>query len=273
MSDERRIAVFIDFENIALGVKEAKYKKFDFATVMARLLEKGRIIAKRAYADWTRYSEYNAILHDYAVELVEVPKARQAGKNSADIRMVVDALEMCYTNQHLDTFAILSGDSDFSPLVSKLKESDKLVIGVGVKHSTSTLLVSNCDEFIFYEDIVRPPPSSGGTLPPGLSAKEQEAFQAVLEATRALIRESKDILWGSMIKQTIQRKKPSFNEGYYGYDTFSQLLEDMEDKGIISLERDERSGTYVVTSVNVSSTRSRRKVRSSGGRAKTSKKR
>jgi uncharacterized LabA/DUF88 family protein len=266
---ESRIAVFMDFENLALGVKEAKYKSFDIGAVLTRILEKGRIIAKRAYADWTRYRDYTGPLHSHAVELIEVPQKHIGGKNSADIRLVVDAMDMCYAKEHVDKFVIVSGDSDFSPLVSKLKENDKLVLGVGVKQSTSDLLVENCDEFIFYEDIVRPPAQTLEPLSGDLSAKQRECFQLVFEAITALSREGKDILWGSMIKQTIKRKKPSFNEGYYGYDTFSELLEDAEDCKLLTLEKDERSGGYVVAQVLAKTSGKRRRRGGRGGRGRS----
>jgi uncharacterized protein (TIGR00288 family) len=251
-NEEARIALFVDFENIALGLKGKKTKSFDIHKILERLLEKGRIIAKRAYADWTRYSEFREALHEAAIELIEVPKRTQTGKNSADIRLVVDALDLCYTKEHLDTFVVVSGDSDFSPLVSKLKENNKRVIGVGLREATSALLADNCDEFLFYEDLtaagpVRPPGKPGEIrLPP----KKQEAFDLLLDAIEALLRENKEILWSSMIKDTIKRKKPAFNENAYGYRTFSELLEDAARSELIAITRDEKSGgTYVVTEV------------------------
>lgn len=239
------IALFIDFENLALGVREAKHKKFEIKWVLERLLEKGNIIFKRAYCDWDRYSDYKREFHEAAIELVEVPARGYSGKNSADIKMVVDAMDMCWSKEHLNTFVVASGDSDFSPLVSKLKENNKTVIGIGVKNSSSDLLVNNCDEFIFYEDLVR-----GRQKSPKLRSgdpKENEAFTLLLESIKALMRENKEVLWGSMIKQTMQRKKPTFNEGYYGYDTFSELLEDAETRKFIKLKKDTKSGTYIVT--------------------------
>jgi uncharacterized protein (TIGR00288 family) len=249
-NEEARIALFLDFENIALGLKGKKSKSFDVQKILERLLDKGRIIAKRAYADWTRYSDYREDLHQAAIELIEVPKRAQTGKNSADIRLVVDALDLCYTKEHLDTFVVVSGDSDFSPLVSKLKENNKRVIGIGLREATSSLLADNCDEFLFYEDLtapVRPVPKPGEVrLPP----KKQEAFDLLLDAIEALLRENKEILWSSMIKDTIKRKKPAFNETSYGYRTFSELLEDAAHSGLIEITRDAKSGgTYVVTEV------------------------
>ena len=242
---ERKIALFCDFENIALGVRDSDIGKFDITIVLERLLEKGKIIVKKAYADWERYSDYKRTFHEAAIELIDIPQKFYSGKNSADIKMVVDAMDLSYSKEHLDTFVILSGDSDFSPLVSKLKENNKYVIGIGVKNSSSNLLVDNCDEFIYYEDVWRD--SQKGPKLDGLNKKTAEAFSLMIESIQALIRENKDVLWGSMIKQTMQRKKPSFNEGYYGYSTFSELLEDAERKQIIKLKKDQRSGTYIVT--------------------------
>ncbi|MCB1056614.1 MAG: NYN domain-containing protein [Acidobacteria bacterium] len=243
--DERKIALFCDFENIALGVRDSETKKFDINLVLERLLEKGKIIVKRAYSDWSRYSEYKRTFHEAGIELIDIPQKHYSGKNSADIKMVVDAMDLCYSKEHLDTFVIMSGDSDFSPLVSKLKENNKYVIGVGVKNASSSLLIDNCDEFIYYEDVWR----DAQKLPllEGLSKKEADLYGLLTEAIVALERENKEVLWGSMVKQTMQRKKPSFNEGYYGYSTFSELLEAAEDKGIIRLRRDKRSGSYVIT--------------------------
>jgi uncharacterized protein (TIGR00288 family) len=243
--EERKIAVFCDFENIALGVRDSEISKLDIGLILERLLEKGKIIVKKAYADWERYSDYKRPFHEAAIELIDIPQKFYSGKNSADIKMVVDAMDMSYAKEHLDTFVILSGDSDFSPLVSKLKENNKYVIGIGVKNSSSNLLVDNCDEFIYYEDIWRD--AQKGPKLDGLSKKTAEAFSLMVESIQALVRENKDVLWGSMIKQTMQRKKPSFNEGYYGYSTFSELLEDAERKSIVKLKKDQRSGTYIVT--------------------------
>jgi uncharacterized protein (TIGR00288 family) len=252
-NEEARIALFVDFENIALGLKGKKSKSFDVHRILERLLEKGRIIAKRAYADWTRYSEYREALHEAAIELIEIPKRSQTGKNSADIRLVVDALDLCYTKEHLDTFVVVSGDSDFSPLVSKLKENNKKVIGIGLREATSDLLADNCDEFLFYEDIAAPAPARSPEVAgkPRLSDKKQGAFDILLDAIEALLRENKEILWSSMIKDTIKRKKPAFSENAYGYRTFSELLEDAARSGLIQITRDAKSGgTYVVTEVH-----------------------
>ncbi len=244
--EDKKIAVFMDFENLALGVREAKYKAFEIQLVLERFLEKGKVVVKRAYADWENYSKYKRPLHESAMELIDVPHTRYSGKNSADIRLVVDVMDMCYSKQHIDVFVVASGDSDFSPLVSKLKENDKTVIGLGVKNSTSDLLIDNCDEFIFYEDLVREP-EKAPKMPRNLDKKKAEAFRLLISSISALMRENKEILWSSMIKQQMQRKNPSFSEGYYGYQTFSQLLEDAQRSKILSLERDRRSGTYIVT--------------------------
>jgi uncharacterized protein (TIGR00288 family) len=243
--EDHKIALFIDFENIALGVKDTSYKTFDVQLVLARLLEKGKVVARRAYADWDRYGSYKRGFHEAGIELIDIPLKAYSGKNSADIRMVVDALDLCYAKEHVTTFALVSGDSDFSPLVSKLRENDKYVIGLGVKNSTSELLVSNCDEFIFYEDLIR----SVQEAPPlaGLPKKQRECFALLSDSIKALMRDGKDVLWGSMIKQAMQRKRPEFNEEYFGYSTFSALLEDAEKHHVVKLRRDQRSGTYVVT--------------------------
>jgi len=242
---EHTLAVFIDFENLALGFKGKKDKRFDIQKVLERLVEKGKIIVKKAYADWADYSEYKRPLHEAAIELIEIPKRSLSGKNSADIRLCVDAIDLCYSKEHIDTFVIVSGDSDFSPLVSKLKENGKRAIGLGMKESSSNLLINNCDEFIYYEDLERPigtPPKIEQDLP----EKKREAFQLLVDSVVALVRENKEVLWSSMVKETIKRKKPSFNESYHGYRTFSDLLEDAEKEGIIHLRTDTRSGTYVV---------------------------
>lgn len=244
--EEHKIALFIDFENIALGLRESGYKQFDINLVLARLLEKGKVVVRRAYADWERYAQYKRAFHEAAIELIDVPLKAYSGKNSADIRMVVDALDLCYAKEFVTTFALCSGDSDFSPLVSKLRENDKYVIGIGVKNSTSELLISNCDEFIFYEDLIRSLAEATPTLE-GLPEKKQECFGLLIDAIKALMRDGKEVLWGSMIKQTMQRKKPEFNEEYYGYPTFTALLKDAEAHHIVKLRKDERSGTYVVT--------------------------
>ncbi|MGH9317657.1 MAG: NYN domain-containing protein [Thermoanaerobaculia bacterium] len=242
---EQRLSLFIDFENIALGVRDAKYKKFDINLVLQRLIEKGRIVFKKAYADWTRYSEYKREFHEAAIELIDIPQRNYTAKNSADIRMVVDAMDLATSKGHITTFVICSGDSDFSPLVSKLKENDKSVIGVGVKNSTSNLLISNCDEFIFYEDLVR----ETRALPSidNLPDKKRELFRLMLDSMQALQRENYDVIWGSMVKQTMQRKQPYFTESYYGYRSFSELLEDAERLGLLSMKKDAKSGGYVIS--------------------------
>jgi uncharacterized LabA/DUF88 family protein len=243
--DEQRLALFIDFENIAIGVRDAHYRKFDVNLVLERLLDKGKLLVKKAYADWSRYSDYKRSFHEAAIELIEVPQKSVGGKNSADIRLVVDAMDMSFQKEHINCFVVASGDSDFSPLVSKLKENNKYVIGLGVKNSTSDLLIENCDEFIFYEDLVRvqqrPLPQIAN-----VNEKLQECFALLVDAVLALQRENKEILWGSMVKETMKRKKPSFNETYYGFRTFSHLLEDAQKRGIVVLRRDQKSGSYIV---------------------------
>jgi uncharacterized protein (TIGR00288 family) len=242
---EHTLAVFIDFENLALGFRGQRDRRFEIRKVLERLVEKGKLIVKKAYADWADYAEYKKPLHEAAIELIEIPKRAMTGKNSADIRLCVDALDLCYSKEHIDTFVIVSGDSDFSPLVSKLKENGKRVIGLGIKDSSSNLLVDNCDEFIYYEDLERPlgiPPKIEQDLP----EKKKEAFQLLVDSVVALVRENKEVLWSSMVKETMKRKKPSFNESYHGYRTFSDLLEDAEKEGIIQLRTDTRSGTYVI---------------------------
>jgi uncharacterized protein (TIGR00288 family) len=266
-TDTKNMAVFCDFENVALGVREAKYDKFDISKVLERLLLKGSIVVKKAYCDWDRYKEFKAPMHGASFELIEIPHVRQSGKNSADIRMVVDALDLCYTKAHVDTFVIVSGDSDFSPLVSKLRENAKVVIGVGVKKSTSDLLIANCDEFIYYDDLVReqkprkpqarkPAAKASGTnAKPAATQKDdekvQEALDLVLETVEALVDErgEDETIWGSMVKQALKRRKPGFNESYYGYRSFNQLLEEARSRGLLDLERDEKSGGYVVREV------------------------
>ncbi|HSM52376.1 MAG TPA: NYN domain-containing protein [Thermoanaerobaculia bacterium] len=243
-AEERKIAMFCDLENVALGVRDSEVKKFDIELVLERLLEKGKIIVKRAYADWERYSEFKKAFHEAAIELIDIPQRYYSGKNSADIKMVVDAMDLCYAKEHLDTFVLVSGDSDFSPLVSKLKENNKTVIGIGMKNSSSALLVDNCDEFLYYEDLWRS--QQAAPQLDGLPKKKAEAFALLTDSILALMRENKPVLWGSMIKETMKRKKPSFNEGYYGYSTFSDLLEDAERANILKLRKDRRAGTYVV---------------------------
>jgi len=259
----KNMALFCDFENIALGVREAKYPQFDIKRVLERLLLKGSIVVRKAYCDWERYKEFKAAMHEAAFELIEIPHVRQSGKNSADIRMVVDALDLCYTKAHVDTFVVISGDSDFSPLVAKLRENNKLVIGVGVKKSTSDLLTSACDEFIYYDDLVREdaqkkrrttrkPSKAGakeGAPPRGREEdKRQEALDLVLETVEALQAErgEEERVWGSMVKQALKRRKPGFNESYFGFRSFSALLEEAERRRLLRMERDERSGGYII---------------------------
>ena len=285
--DVTNMALFCDFENIALGVRDANYEKFDIGKVLERLLLKGSIVVKKAYCDWDRYKTFKAPMHEASFELIEIPHVRQSGKNSADIRMVVDALDLCYTKSHVDTFVVISGDSDFSPLVSKLRENAKTVIGVGVKNSTSDLLIANCDEFIYYDDLVREkkkaatrrraskspakPRSSGrkpaeeapavrselpagqAAVPPAVPLKSEdersdEAVDLVVETVDALLRErgAEEKIWGSMIKQALKRRKPGFSESYYGFRSFNALLEEAERRGEVVLDRDEKSGGYIV---------------------------
>jgi len=266
------MALFCDFENIALGVRDARYEKFDIAKVLERLLLKGSIVVKKAYCDWYRYKALKAPMHVASFELIEIPHVRQSGKNSADIRMVVDALDLCYTKSHVDTFVIISGDSDFSPLVSKLRENAKRVIGVGVKNSTSDLLIANCDEFIYYDDLVREkkkpaarkapakpspgakaaakPVASEGAAPSKMDDDErrQEAVDLVADTVEALVAErgEEDKIWGSMVKQALKRRNPGFNESYYGFRLFTNLLEEAARRGAVTLERDENSANYRV---------------------------
>jgi len=285
--DVTNMALFCDFENIALGVRDANYEKFDIGKVLERLLLKGSIVVKKAYCDWERYKTFKAPMHEASFELIEIPHVRQSGKNSADIRMVVDALDLCYTKSHVDTFVVISGDSDFSPLVSKLRENAKTVIGVGVKNSTSDLLIANCDEFIYYDDLVREKKkaatrrrASKGPAKPRQSARKaadesaparaepaeesavppvsvqpkaddersDEAVDLVVETVDALLRErgAEEKIWGSMIKQALKRRKPGFNESYYGFRSFNALLEEAERRGELALDRDEKSGGYIV---------------------------
>jgi len=248
---DHALAVFIDFENLALGFQQEREKnqsrnKFDIQKVLERLVEKGKIIVKKAYADWGKYSDYKSSLHEYGIELIEIPKRSAAGKNSADIRLCVDAMDLCYSKEHIDTFVIVSGDSDFSPLVSKLKENGKRVIGLGMKRSTSALLIGNCDEFIYYEDLEQKD-TSPPKLPKNTPKIKRPGLQLLIDSVAALMRENKEILWSSMIKDTMKRKSPSFTESAYGYRNFSELLEDAEKRGLVSLRIDPRSGTYVVT--------------------------
>ncbi len=262
-NEDLNLAVFCDFENVALGVRDANMPKFDVKLVLERLLVKGSIVAKKAYCDWERYKQFKPVMHDAAFELIEIPHTRQSGKNSADIRMVVDALDLCYTKSHIDGFVIVSGDSDFSPLVSKLRENDKLVIGVGVKSSTSDLLMNNCDEFILYDDLVRveesskkrkqkrPAKKKSAKGKDNTEDKMEEAVSLIVETAEALQGErgDQDKLWGSMVKQALKRRRPGFNESYYGARSFSDLLEEAENRGLLKLSLDERSGGYVIQTI------------------------
>jgi len=247
MADEPLIAVFIDFENLALGAKEMKGGKFEIQLILKRLLEKGRIVYKRAYCDWSRYSTSVRTFHGQGIELIDIPQSKISGKNSADIRMVVDAIDLCYAKQHIDMFALISGDSDFSPLASKLKENDKRVIGCGIRSSTSDLLINNCDEFIYYDDLVR---VASKTSPRKKTAgkpkdKKQEVMERLLEIVRSLEMDY-DPVWGSLIKQTIRRVHPGFSEAYYGYRSFAELLEDAKKRGLVELEYDKARGNFKV---------------------------
>jgi uncharacterized protein (TIGR00288 family) len=245
LEGERSLAIFIDFENLALGF-QGRRDRFEIARVLERLVEKGKIVAKKAYADWSRFGTYTGSLHEAAIELTEIPRRGQTGKNSADIRLCVDAMDLAYSKEHINTFVVVSGDSDFSPLVSKLKELGKHVIGLGMQESTSDLLRDNCDEFIYYEDLGQ---NSALTphISPQLPETKRKAFALLLESLLALRRENKEVLWSSMVKDTMKRKKPSFNEAYHSYRTFSELLEDAQKEGLLELETDKRSRTYVVT--------------------------
>jgi uncharacterized protein (TIGR00288 family) len=245
--NENSLAVFVDFENLALGFEGRRGPRFEIQKVLERLVEKGKIIVKRAYADWGRFREYRSGLHEAAIELIEIPRRSMTGKNSADIRLVVDAMDLSYSKAHVDTFVIISGDSDFSPLVSKLKENGKQVIGIGMKSSTSDLLVDNCDEFIFYEDLDRPAIAANTAEMVSVPTEKKKLFSLVMEALAALRRENKEVIWSSMVKDTIKRKRPQFNETYYGYRSFSNVLEDAQRFGLVSLTTDPRSGTYVVS--------------------------
>jgi uncharacterized protein (TIGR00288 family) len=256
------IAVFLDLENIALGARDANYPHFNVQKVLERLLLKGHIVVKKAYCDFDRYKDFKRGLHEAAFELIEIPHVRQSGKNSADIRMVVDALDLCYTKGHVDTFAIISGDSDFSPLVSKLRENAKTVIGVGVKNSTSDLFLNNCDEFIYYDDLVRVEPSRAtrrtrADAPPVKAAAAnqgpslEQAFDLVVETLEAFGEERgvNEPIWGSMIKQAIKRRHPGFNERAHGFRSFNDLLAEAQKRGLLKLQPDEKSGGYTVRSV------------------------
>ncbi|HEY3318430.1 MAG TPA: NYN domain-containing protein [Coriobacteriia bacterium] len=246
------LAVFIDFENLALGYERDGGRKrkgaadtLDIAAILERLVEKGKVIVKRAYADWGRFEQYRTAMHDAGIAMMEIPERGMTGKNYADIQLSVDAMDMCYSKEHIDTFVVVSGDSDFTPLVSKLKENGKTVIGLGMKASTSDLLANSCDEFIYYEDLGRGPAEPTVTETAIPKAK-RPALRLLMDTVRALQREDA-VMYSSLVKDTMKRKQPSFNEGSYGYRTFSNLLEDAEKLGIIHLRTDPRSGTYVVT--------------------------
>jgi len=258
------LAVFCDFENIALGVQEARFDQFDIRKVLEKLLLKGSIVVKKAYCDWARYKAFKPAMHEAAFELIEIPHVRQSGKNSADIRMVVDALDLCYTKEHVDTFVVVSGDSDFSPLVSKLRENNKIVIGVGVKNSSSDLLIANCDEFIYYDDLVRQKPvrqrqprktarPAGGQGATPAADKEsaermQEAIDLIMATLDAVAEErgTEEKIWGSMVKQALKRRNPGFNESFYGFRSFNGLLQEAASRGLLELEPDEKSGGYII---------------------------
>ncbi len=274
-SETQSMAVFCDYENVALGVRDAKYEKFDIKKVLERLLLKGSIIVKKAYCDWARYKDAKKPMHEAAFELIDIPHVRQSGKNSADIRMVVDALDLCYTKSHVTTFVLITGDSDFSPLVSKLRENAKTVIGVGVKNSTSDLLISNCDEFIYYDDLVRVQPKKKAatrkkaapkTAPAGETPaeaakpevvkseeeKKQDVLDLVMETIEAMFSEraEDEKIWGSMVKQTLRRRQPGFNESYHGFSSFGKLLDELESRKLLELEHDEKSGGVVIRGFN-----------------------
>lgn len=281
------LAIFCDFENVAIGVRDARYQAFNIDIVLERLLDKGKIVVKKAYADWDRYKSAKRSMHEAAFEMIEIPHVSYSGKNSADIRMVVDALDLCYTKQHIDVFVIVSGDSDFSPLVSKLRENAKVVIGLGVKNSSSDLLIENCDEFIYYDDLVRGSRRGGkrdkrkgkkpeakdkaeakdrpdakvdpkrNSAPPAepeakddkdLPERQQEGIDHVLDVIEALFEDRDSHLWGSMVKQVLKRKRPNFSERFHGYRSFSEMLEDAQKRGLLELSKDERSGGYIITS-------------------------
>ncbi len=273
-SATQNLALFCDFENIALGVRDAEYAKFDIQKVLEKLLLRGNIVVKKAYCDWERYKSFKKTMHEAAFELIEIPHVRMSGKNSADIRMVVDALDLCYTKAHVDTFVVISGDSDFSPLVAKLRENNKVVIGVGVKESTSDLLIASCDEFIYYDDLVRTrkrrtrskkatakkatgKKTNNKKASTKQAAKTKEEDRAE-EALDLIVATCEDLLaergedtkvWGSMVKQTLKRRKPGFSESYHGFSSFSDLLEEASKRGLITLEHDERSGGHIIKAV------------------------
>lgn len=262
--DVPNLAIFCDFENVAIGARDAKYKDFDIDLVLERLLDKGNVVFRRAYSDWDKFQSAKRPMHEAAFEMIEIPHVSYSGKNSADIRMVVDALDLCYTKPHIHIFVVISGDSDFSPLVSKLRENNKQVIGVGVKAATSGLLIDNCDEYIFYDDLVRtkrkeskrknnkkprtkPPRQQPAEQPQSEETGEKEdALELVLETAEALFRDRDENLFGSLIKQTIKRKKPQFSESFYGYRSFNDLLQDAEERGLLEMSKDDRSGGYII---------------------------
>jgi len=258
-----RLAVFIDFENIALGLKGGE--RFEVSRVLDRLLEKGRILVRIAYADWNRFREYTSALHENGIELIEIPRRAQTGKNSADIRLVVDAMDLAWSKEHIDTFVIVSGDSDFSPLVSKLKENGKRVIGLGMRASTSPLLANGCDEFIFYEQLESESPAVPATDEKPVES-DTAAFRLVADTVRALQREGFETIQASLIKDTIKRKRPAFSERSLGYDSFSELLEAAQAAQALTLRKDERSGTYVVTAVAAAAAAARGRNRRSRSR-------
>src|SRR4051794_10521130 len=248
---ERSLAVFVDLENLAMGFQVQRKARFEIQKVLERLVEKGKLIVKKAYADWSRYQAYTAPFHEAAIELIEIPKRSQTGKNSADIRLVVDAMDLAWSKSHVDTFVIVSGDSDFSPLVSKLKENGKHVIGLGMKGSTSELLRDNCDEFIYYEDLERQEQdeqqlTTNLTQVAELPERKREVYGLLIEACNALRRENHEVLYASMIKDTMKGKKPSFDESYYGYRSFPPLLEEADTLALVDIERNPKSGTYGV---------------------------
>jgi uncharacterized protein (TIGR00288 family) len=291
------IAIFCDYENVAIGAEKDKHENFNIHLVLQRLLDKGNIIVKKAYCNWDRYKPARRPLHEAGFELIEIPDISYSGKNSADIRLVVDALDLCYTKSHLDVFVVISGDSDFSPLVSKLRENNKKVIGLGVKHSTSDLLVDNCDEFIYYDDLIRDRERAGRRPDTGkdknerdkdksknrgrgkgksktdakadasaeesrgaekrddesesareLEKRKQEALELVLDTVDSLFRDRDDNLWGSMVKQTLKRKRPNFSETFHGYQSFNLLLEDAAQRELLEIQKDEKSGGYIIVS-------------------------
>ncbi|MFQ5418701.1 MAG: NYN domain-containing protein [Myxococcota bacterium] len=253
MPNEPLIAVFIDYENLAIGVRKMRKGTFKIDLVLRRLLEKGRIVYKRAYSDWTNYRSAVREFHSQGVEMIDIPQSKASGKNSADIHMVVDALDLCYQKPHIDTFAMVSGDSDFSPIVAKLKENDKRVVGCGVKSSTSDLLIGSCDEFLYYDDLVRAaekserPKSDASKREAPAKRKREDAADKVVQIVRSLERDY-DTVWGSMVKQTIRRVFPGFNEEYYGQSNFAAILEDAAEIGAIEIEFDDKRGNYVVRS-------------------------